>query len=167
MLIVYAYNIPIRVQYSNEEEGCQNHASRENGHEVRQFDVSRGVEVQGHDEFVGEEVLIETVGKRLDQSQRSDAYLACHFHQRSRHGRERRNGGEYEVAENAGDEGAEGNVGFGAVEQRQKKIGDNFVHAAGLGGSADGHAADDKEDLRIGDSAETLLVQQGEAGKKG
>lgn len=83
------------------------------------------------------------------------------------HGRESRDRGEQEVAKNTGDEGTEGNICFGTVEQGQEQICYDLIHSAGFGSATNGHTADHEKDLRVGDATKALLIEQRESRQEG
>ena len=77
------------------------------GDDVLEGHASGGEDVEEHDAFIGEEVLIEPVLEGVEQGQRVDAHLDAEFAERRGEGHGRREGGQEQVGDHAREVGAE------------------------------------------------------------
>lgn len=102
-----ADELPVRVKHKGQECAGKDHPDCEYRHEMGKLDVTGRVEIEGHDELVGKEVLVDAIGEGVDQRQRGHVHLGSHFHKRSGHGRECGDRCKQEVEDDAGNEGRE------------------------------------------------------------
>ena len=70
-----ADELPVRVKHEGQECAGKDHPDCEYRHEMGKLDVTGRVEIEGHDEFVGKEVLVDAIGEGVDQRQRGHVHL--------------------------------------------------------------------------------------------